>query len=280
MRVPPTVDNCWAPPHTAPLDEARPVARAPRRRRWLAVSALLATVSVGVLGWALRPRLGFDGNAGRIAAATRALRSSGPPVAGAGVDVRADEVLASVGDSTPPRAAASALRSDGTQNPDSVPPLQKTVRPRRPRRSARGAAVGPVVPASLRLDELPRAEPSTAGPPVQQPPSADAAPESVPDWGSAEDEGAAEPAGDEPAAGTRAPWQLRSADSARAAEQSGEITQAQRDDILAALRERRQFTRSRAIRAYRDGLIDHVELVARLRDIEREFAGAPPPARQ
>jgi hypothetical protein len=60
-----------------------------------------------------------------------------------------------------------------------------------------------------------------------------------------------------------------------AAEQSDEITRAQRNDIIAALRERRQFARSRTIREYRDGLIGQVELRQRLRDIELEFGGPP-----
>jgi hypothetical protein len=62
-----------------------------------------------------------------------------------------------------------------------------------------------------------------------------------------------------------------------AAEESHEITPAQRDEIIAALRERRQFARSRTIRQYRDGLIDHTQLRRRLREIDLQFGGAPPP---
>ena len=77
----------------------------------------------------------------------------------------------------------------------------------------------------------------------------------------------------EPAAPPARQRQLRTVESALAAEESGEITQTQRDDIIATLREQRLFARGRAIREFREGFIDNRELEARLREIDRQFNG-------
>jgi hypothetical protein len=73
----------------------------------------------------------------------------------------------------------------------------------------------------------------------------------------------------------------RTAAAPERAEQPRELARPDRDDpaasddVIAALSERRQFARSRAIREYRERLIDHSELKERLREIDREFAAAP-----
>jgi hypothetical protein len=61
--------------------------------------------------------------------------------------------------------------------------------------------------------------------------------------------------------------------AARSAERGGEITPAQRNEIIAALRERRLRARSRAARAYREGRIDFEELLRRQYVIDRRIEG-------
>jgi hypothetical protein len=58
-----------------------------------------------------------------------------------------------------------------------------------------------------------------------------------------------------------------------AAEASGEITPLQRNDIIAALRQRRLEARARVAREHRQGLISLTELRERQRAIDREFEG-------
>jgi hypothetical protein len=58
-----------------------------------------------------------------------------------------------------------------------------------------------------------------------------------------------------------------------AAEASGEITPLQRNDIIAALRQRRLEARARVARDHRQGLITLTELRERQRAIDREFEG-------
>ncbi|HTV23581.1 MAG TPA: protein kinase, partial [Polyangiaceae bacterium] len=61
--------------------------------------------------------------------------------------------------------------------------------------------------------------------------------------------------------------------AARIAARRGEITPAERNEIIAALRERRLRSRARAARAYREGRIGVEEFRDRQRAIERRFEG-------
>ena len=288
MLVPPTLDHWWAPPKTVPLHEARPVARAARGRRALAASALL--VSAGVLGWELGLRPRSDGNASALetGSPSPALSSKGPSP-GAGMDVPTEEVRAS---------AAATAREDitATSASESVAAVAGST-----------GTVSPSARASARPGRLARAK----APPASgrlAPKAASAAPARVPEPGSPESEVAALPpwpaqlpeavavlpftqksassprtpsadAMQLPRAAIAAPPRsqryLRTVEAATAAERSGEITPIQSDGIIAALRERRLFARSRAIRQYREGLIGNAELQVRLREIDREFEGRP-----
>jgi hypothetical protein len=61
--------------------------------------------------------------------------------------------------------------------------------------------------------------------------------------------------------------------AARAAARRGDITPAQRNEIIVALRRRRLQARARAARAYREGRIGYAELLHRQHAIDRRFEG-------
>jgi hypothetical protein len=61
--------------------------------------------------------------------------------------------------------------------------------------------------------------------------------------------------------------------AAKAAARRGEITPAERNEIVAALRQRRLHARARAARAYREGRIGIDELLDAQRAIDRRIEG-------
>lgn len=267
MLLPPTLDNCWTPqtvaPQTvtpqpvtpqpvAPHDDAPPVAPAPRGRLALAASALL--VSVAVLGWQLRPSSRADESVIALEPAPPALAAYGPSAPGAGVEARAESVLASADPEPERNAAAAGSKGDTAASADTShapQPKRKASKATVPAHARaphpRPAAKALAEAAPARAAVPPVAEPRAEEPPVwRAPPSPD--PVQLP---------RAAPAAEPPP------------------QQSVELTPAQSDELSAALSERRQFARSRAIREYREGLLDHSELKTRLREIDREFAAAP-----
>jgi serine/threonine-protein kinase len=278
MPIAPTLDNPWSPRKPVPLREARAVARAPHAGPALLASALL--VSLGVLGWELWP-LPDPGEAVALVPppAPPALVANPPPVAA--VELRAEEVLANAPVDAPQEEAAPPASEAREQ----IAPSRERPRPR-PRAQAPRAHSGsapkpaaappkPPVRATPEPTPAPRStEPQTAATPLAAP-----LPErtSTAPIASSPDPLQLPPAPRAAPLEPRARPYLGSVESAVAAEQSDEITPAQRDEIIAALRERRQFARSRTIRQYRDGLIDHTQLRRRLREIDLQFGGAPPP---
>jgi serine/threonine-protein kinase len=271
MPIPPTLDNCWAPPAVAPpvvpfpptpLHEARRVARTTRGRLALAASALL--VSVGALGWQLRPSAPADGAAMALepTSASPALGSSAAPLPDARVEVSGESVLASAADTSSENEAAPsgsepAPAASGATRRHSPPPRKP------PKVSAPAHARAPRAAPAAKAPEL-----AATGPVIQAAvPPVPALPDGLPVW-------RADPS---PTA-----LQLpRAAAPPEPAEQPREMMRGERndpaasDDVLAALSERRQFARSRAIRQFRERLIDHSELAQRLREIDREFSVAP-----
>jgi serine/threonine-protein kinase len=300
MLLPRTLDNWWAP-KTVQLHQARPVMRAALGRRTLAASALL--VSVGVLGLGLSQHPGSGGNPSTLGtgSGSRPSPANGPPLLGAGVEVRAQDVLASAADTALENDAAPSASEGDAPVPASTrqgsPPLrkapkasvsarQRAAHPPAAATALVGQVAGLLARASARQDGLPGAK--TAPPRVPEPISPENEGAAVPPWPAQLPDGAAvspvTPSPEamqlpgaanaaEPGAQPRAPRYLGTVESAMAAEKSGEISPTQRNDIIAPLRERRQFARSRAIREFREGLIDHAELRARLREIDLEFEG-------
>jgi hypothetical protein len=61
--------------------------------------------------------------------------------------------------------------------------------------------------------------------------------------------------------------------AARSAARRGDLTPAQRNQIIAALEQRRLQARARAARAYREGRIGYAELLRRQRAIDRRIDG-------
>ena len=262
MLVPSTLDNWWAPPKAALLGEVRPVARAPRWQRArasaLLVSALLVSVGVlvsaGVLGWERWTRPGSDGDAItlRSGSTPHGLNSNEPPSRSAGLGT--EHVLASAAGTArekeaAPSASTSASKSSG---PAAGGTDQGAPRPRRAPKRGRTANERAAHPRPVSEQLAPNVSSARADG-MQLPPAALA----TAPW--------------EPGDGPRAERSLSAVESATAAEPFGAIPPAERDEIIAALLERRQFARSRAIREYREGLIANSELEARLSEIDREF---------
>ncbi|HEU4582588.1 MAG TPA: serine/threonine-protein kinase [Polyangiaceae bacterium] len=279
MPIAPTLDNPWSPRKPEPLHEAR----APRAGPALLASALLA--SLGVLGWELWPRPD-PGEAVALVPppAPPALAASPPPAAA--VELRAEEVLASASANAPEDEVAPPASEAREQ----IAPNRE--RPRPPARAQAPRAQAPRVASNAPKPAAAPSKPpvSTTPPPAPEPASTEqqtaATPAPAAPLPEATSTAPIPPSPDlqlppapraAPPVEPRARPYLGSVESAVAAEQSDEITPAQRDEIIAALRERRQFARSRTIRQYRDGLIDHTQLRRRLREIDLQFGGAPPP---
>jgi tRNA A-37 threonylcarbamoyl transferase component Bud32 len=292
MLLPRTFDDGWAPPKTAPVQAARPVARAPRARRAFLAFALLS--GAGVLGWQLWPRPHPDEQPSGMAALTapRSLASSPPSQTGnEGLD-GADAVEAQVGalrsspmgpskgdEATPADAGLDAeqtMARSGFVHEAPRPAHPEARRRRAPPASVAPAAQGPsstaAAPGVHEPDPAPATSDSAVSATAQPPDAVTAAPAVTPSGDGHE------PAAATPSAGPAgsAPQQYPSVAAARAAEKSGDITPAQRNAIIASLSERRLLARARAARDYRDGRIDRAELKERQREIERDFQGTPP----
>lgn len=178
-----------------------------------------------------------------------------------------------------PRAAVQPAEAVQPAQPEPAPsapapaetsPSRPPTRPVTPDQLLPGALIPPTTAAPERHEPAPRAPPSSpsargwpwARAPQAETPHAETAPPEPP--------APSGPPQRRPRITDPSYWTIA---SARAAARRGEITPAERNEIIGALQRRRLSARARAARAYRQGRIDFDELLDRQRAIDRRVEG-------
>jgi len=143
------------------------------------------------------------------------------------------------------------------------------------------ASSAPALSPDVLLPETPDRPPPGAVilPETLEPEIAQTEPRAATSAGSSGPDGAGATVQTPPILGSPATWPVATDPrywtiaAARSAARHGEITPAQRNEIVAALQQRRLKARARAARAYRQGRIGLEELLERQRDIDRRIDG-------